>query len=327
MADNHCMPFTPLQVAIFRRSLIVGAFWVLAAGALTFWVLVSPANPVTAYVSAPIAVRDARVITGPYPRPSDFDLLRRNGVTTIISLLDPALPYERVLLSSEEKLGAENGMTVRDFPMGSLFDRRFGADYELQARAAASAAEAVRGRVYIHSYLGIHRVAAVEALLGKRGAPALPSSARAEGRTADAALLEQAQRAYDAGDFRQALRLLFDVVDKSEASQTLSGWADYRLGDMREASDDFSSALRIVPGSASANIGLGYCALRDGDLGAASTRFATALAKTPRDVSALTGMGLTRYRQGRKDDALRYLRMSLAIDPHDADAREALSRI
>lgn len=321
------MRLTALQAAMIRRNLIVAGLWTIGIVAVGYWILVSPGNPVTAFFSAPIVVRDARIIDGPYPRPSDFPVLRRNGVTTIVSLLDPRLPYERALLSREESVAADNGMTVRDFPMGSVFGRPFGADYEEQARAAARVVATARGRVYLHSYLGLHRVAAVEAVLSNnRAASATYAASRGE-RTADTSLLDEAQHAYGSGDFKQTLRLLFDIVDKSEASQTLAGWADYRLGDIREASDDFSSALRIAPGSEGALTGLGYCALRDGDLDAASSRFASALAAAPRDVSALTGMGITRYRQGRTDDAAHYLRMSLAIDPNDDDARTALSRI
>lgn len=320
------MRFTALEIAMLRRRLVLVAAWALALTGLVFWFLVSPGNPVTSFLSAPISVRDARVLVGPYPSAGDFALLRRDGVTTIVSLLDPQLPYERVLLSRETELAAGDGMTLRDFPMGGILDHRFGDDYSAQARAAAHAVAIARGRVYLHSYLGSHRVAAVESLLGKSGKVAAYSARRGE-HTADAELLAHAQSAYDAGDFKQTLSLLFGVVDKSEASQILSGWADYRLGDIREARDDFTSALRIASGSQGALTGLGYCALRDGDLDEASSRFKAALAKSPRDVSALTGLGLTRYRQGRTDDAARYLRASLAIDPNDSDARSALARI
>lgn len=321
------MRFTALQFAMFRRGAALVVLWTIAVLAVGFWILVSPANPVTAYFSAPMTVRDAHLIDGPFPRESDYAVLKRNGVTTIVSLLDPRLPYERVLLSREQTLAAENGMTVDDFPMGSILSRNFGDDYESHARAAAHAIAIARGRVYLHCYLGMHRVASVEAILEKSGEATASSGSSHGERTADASLLDEAQNAYDSGNYKQTLRLLFDVVDKSEASQILAGWADYRLDDIRQASDDFSSALRIAPGSEGAITGLGYCSLRDGDLDAASSRFAAALAKSPRDVSALTGMGLTRYRQGRTDEAAHYLRTSLAIDPRDADARSALSRI
>jgi len=312
---------------MFRRQAIVSMVWALAVGALAFWILVSPGNPITTYLSAPITVRDSRVIVGPYPSVGDIALLKRNGVTTIVSLLDPRLPYERVLLARETEIAADNGLALRDFPMDGVFGHRSGDDYEAQARAAAHAVAAARGRVYLHSYLGTHRVVAVEAFLEKSGEARAAYSAHRGERTADADLLDQAQNAFDGGNYKQTLRLLFGVIEKSEASQILSGWADYRLGDIREARDDFTSALRLAPGSGGALTGLGYCALRDGDLEHASSDFLAALAKSPRDVSALTGLGLTRYREGRTDDAARYLRASLAIDPNDSDARTALARI
>jgi len=321
------MRLTALQIAMLRRRVIVVAAWVLAVTGLVFWILVSPGNPVTAYLSAPITVRDAQLIVGPYPKVDDFAVLKRNGVTTIVSLLDPRLPYERVLLKREASLAADDGLTLRDFPMGSIFDQRFGKDYDAQARAAAHAIATARGRVYLHSYLGLHRVAAVEAHLSRvRTTGSIVTPRRGE-HTADADLVAHAQAAYEAGDFDLTLRYLFDVVDKSEASQILSGWADYRLGDIHQARDDFASSMRLSPGSEGALTGLGYCALREGDLDEALSRFGAALAKSPRDVSVLTGLGIARYRQGRTNEAAHYLRAALAIDPHDADARSALARI
>src|SRR5690242_16781034 len=101
------MRFTALQIAMLRRRAILVAAWALAIWGLVFWVLASPGNPVTAFLSAPISVRGTHVIVGPYPSADDFALLKRNGVTTIVTLLDPRLPYERVLVSRETALAAD----------------------------------------------------------------------------------------------------------------------------------------------------------------------------------------------------------------------------
>ena len=303
------------------------AFVLSGLGIASFWVLISPDNPVTQYFSAPVSVRDAKIIVGPYPREADFALLKRNGVTTIVSLLDPKVPFEHVLLDRERTLAIQYGMTLLDFPMGSLFNHHIGGDYETQAKHAALAVANASGRVYLHCYLGMHRVGTVESLIAKTGQTTGVYLASHGLRSADANLLDQAQNAYDSGDYRQTLRVLLNVVEKSEASQVLAGWSDYHLNDIHMARTDFVAGLKMNPQSAGAQTGLGYCALRQGRLDEAATHFTSVLEQSPRDPSALTGLGLTRYRQGRPSDAARLLRASLAIDPKDSDARTALARI
>ena len=96
------MKLTALQAAALRRRLIIASVWLSLVAAAAFWVLITPDNPLTQYFSAPVTVRDAKIIIGPYPREADFALLKRNGVTTVVSLLDPKLPFERVLLDREK---------------------------------------------------------------------------------------------------------------------------------------------------------------------------------------------------------------------------------
>lgn len=321
------MRFTALQIATFKRRLLLTSLSAVSVAGVVFWILASPGSLIAAYFQAPITVRDAKLIVGPYPQGPDFAVLRRNGVTTMVSLLDPRLPYERLLLGRERTLAAENGMRLLDFPMGSIFDSHISADYDAEARAAEQAVKAAPGRVYLHSYLGMHSVAEVEALLARTGETTGFFTGSRSLRSADANTLAQASNAYDMGDYRQALRLLLDVVEKSEASQVLAGWADYHLNDMGQARRDFSQALRLNPQSTAAQTGLGYCALREGQVDEAALHFSAVLDRLPKDESALTGLGLARYRQGRLSDAAQLLRASLSIDPNDSDAKSALARI
>ena len=76
---------------------------VLALGVVGFafgvWVLLHPAS---IFVQPWRAERAATpvdgVLMGPYPVEEDFVELKRRGVTTIISLLEPNVPYEKVLI-------------------------------------------------------------------------------------------------------------------------------------------------------------------------------------------------------------------------------------
>lgn len=321
------MRLTSLQLAVIKRRATIAAVGVAAVLLIAFWVLITPDNPVTAYFSAPITVRDARVIVGPYPREADFQLLKRNHVDTIVSLLDPQLPFERVLLDRERSLAEQYGMRLLDFPMGSLFNHHIGGDYETEARLAAAAVVQTPGRIYLHCYLGMHRVGTVEALLAKSGQSTGIYLASHGQRSTDANLLDQAQNAYDSGNYRLTLRILLNIVEKTDASQILEGWSDYKLGEIPLARAAFATALAYNSTSNGAQDGLGYCALREDDVDEAATHFAGALDVNPKDPEALTGMGLARYRQGRTADAARYLRESLAIDPSNSDAKTALARI
>jgi tetratricopeptide (TPR) repeat protein len=321
------MKLTSLQVAVFKRRATMLAIGLGVVVALAFWLLVTPDNPLTDYFSAPITVRDARVIVGPYPRETDFQLLKRNHVDTIVSLLDPKLPFESVLLDRERSLAEQYGMRVLDFPMGSLFNHHIGGDYEAEARLAAIAVEQTPGRVYLHCYLGMHRVGTVEALLAKAGQTTGVYLASHGERSADANLLDQAQNAYDSHNYPLTLRVLLNIVEKSEASQILEGWADYKLGDVKLARANFAAALKFNAQSNGAQDGLGYCALRQDDVDEAALHFSASLDVNAKDPAALTGMGLARYRQGRTADAAHYLRESLAINPDDGDAKAALARI
>lgn len=324
---KYIMKMTPLQAAILKYRFSRAAVLGLALACLVMWVLVNPDNPITSYFSAPIAVRDARIIVGPYPKESDFQLLRKNGVTAIVSLLDPSLPYEHVLLDRERVLAAKYGMGFKNFPMSSILNHRLGSNFDRQARLAANAVSHTPGRLYLHCYLGMHRVSAVEALLASAGASTGEYLARHGERTPDALLLDEAQSQYDSGDFRKALRSLFNVSTKTQASQLLEAWSTYRLNEIPLAHTDFAAILRADPTSSGAALGLGYCALRVGDLNEAGTRFARVLASNPQDESALTGIGLTRYRQGRTAEAARFLHHALTLDPGNSDAKTALARI
>src|SRR4051812_32305115 len=93
----------------------------LLLSAVGIYVLVTPDNPATALLRGNISdVRGGRVITGPYPIKSDFRELHDHGVKVIVSLLDPKVPYENILLNREKELAHQFGMKVVDFPMTSI---------------------------------------------------------------------------------------------------------------------------------------------------------------------------------------------------------------
>lgn len=109
------------------------------------------------------------VIVGPYPTDDELRLLKNNGVTEVVSLMHPESAVESALVAEEARLVASRGMRFMNFPMD--FKDMKGAE---SASSLARAVDRIRARgeakLYVHCYLGRHRVALIEAAL--RGAPA-----------------------------------------------------------------------------------------------------------------------------------------------------------
>ena len=150
--------------------------WITAIGAFflslaAFWILLTPDNPVTTLFRSPMSDVHERVVTGPYPVQDDFEHLSANGITVDVSLLDPKIPYERVLLDQERRNGQRYGIQVINFPMASILGQKMGSYYEKDALMAANTIDSLRKsrKVYLHCYLGEHRTIAVKQILMQRG--------------------------------------------------------------------------------------------------------------------------------------------------------------
>ncbi len=300
---------------------------ILLVVGLGAWVLFNPQNSFTHLFQARIADFDARVVVGPYPSEDDFAALRANGVDTDVSLLDPALPYERGLLGREKSLAAKYGIAFVNFPMESFFGTRFGRDYDHQAQAAAEYIAKSKGRVYVHCYLGMHRVRAVEDRLADIGTAYATYLLSRGTRSVNARLLDEAQADYDAGRYELALKAERGISSPTIAARLLAAWSYYHIGSTANARVTFAKVVKADQSQSGAFDGLGYCALRDGDLENAASLFLTAGKIAPKDGSAFTGLGLARYRQGRIEDAKQALLEAVALNPADVDARTTLAKL
>lgn len=105
------------------------------------------------------------IIVGHYP---DYGLLvdlRKRGVKTIISLLDPKLIYEKSLINREDKLASTLGIKEYNFPMNSSQP----STSALNSRALRNIQKIIdrnpHALIYIHCYLGKHRVGDVVDML------------------------------------------------------------------------------------------------------------------------------------------------------------------
>lgn len=295
-------------------------------GAAAVWVLLTPDNPLTSLFRSKISDTNGKVIIGPYPVESDFEILKSHGVKTIASLLDPRVPYEAILLNREKALGEKLGVNVVNFPMASILGRALGADADARAADAAEGVAALNGKVYMHCYLGIHRVKRVKDLLDARGFASGNYLIRQGDRTQDARLLDKAQQEFEGGKYADVVATLSGIQNAEPPALLLRGWAQYHVGSIPEAREAFEAALKVVPDSSDGRLGLGYSALRDNDLTVAEPQFSTVLNTEPANVSAPVGLGHVRYRQGKLEEAAVQMEAVLRLDPQNSEAQDILEK-
>jgi len=91
---------------ISRKVFILMCLVVITGAAAAWWVFITPDNPQTSLCRRQISGADARNVIGPYPAEHDFRALKQNNVGLVVSLLDPAIPYEATPLAREKALAA-----------------------------------------------------------------------------------------------------------------------------------------------------------------------------------------------------------------------------
>lgn len=284
------------------------------------WLLLNPNNLVNRTFRAPITQVDSRVVVGPYPTDSDFAMLRQNGIVTIVSLLDARVPYEDVLLERERKAAVRFGFKFLNFPMTSFFGHQIGDNYDLSAAAAAQAIQGSRDRIYLHCYLGVHRVASVRDRLhaGRVDTAAyLPREGETLSRETRA---ERVSMRFDAGDFDGALKWYAGIEQPAPATRMLAAWSHLRLNQIDAAEALFRAVTDQAPELWDARNGLAYCALRRNQLTAAEGGFTSVLEKHPGNEQALVGLSIARARSGHYDAAVKTLRELLAAHPDNSEA-------
>lgn len=307
-----------------RIFLLLFVLAAIGAGA-AWYILVTPSNPLTRLFQRDISDVNARIIVGPYPEDHDFELLKRNNVRLVVTLLNPEIPYEAALLSREKSTAARHGLELRSYPMSSILGQRFGDEYDRSAAAAADAIAGYDGKVYLHCYLGMHRIQVVRDLLAGKGIEAGRYAVREGERDESAVLLDAAEQSYNAGRFEDARNTLAKIPESklTDDGRLLIGWSRYRSGDVAAARDAFSKVRDKAPQAA---IGLGYCAYRDGSFVDAERLFTTALAALPNNADSLAGLGLSQLRAGKMADAEQNLSAALKLTPENQELKDALAQ-
>lgn len=312
-----------------KKFILRGLVFLLAAGAAGYLVLINPDNPFTRLFQRRITDIDSRIVIGPYPVERDFKKLAGAHVGLIVSLLDPAIPYEHTLLEKEKRLAAAYGMRLQNFPMASILGRKFGGYYLNSAADAAAAIAGTGDKVYLHCYLGLHRIMIVRDLLAAKGIGSERYALRQAEREKSRSLLDAADAAFQGRRYDEALAQLAQIMPEelSNDARLLSGWCHYQLGHYELAAAQFAEVRRTAPAVAAAAVGAGFCALRTNQNHQAETEFNEALRLAPDNADATGGLGLVRYRAGELAEATRLLQRAVELAPANQEFRDVLAQL
>lgn len=134
------------------------------------WNLFQPDRFPMSFVRGEVREVADGVLAGPYPTEAELKLLERNGVVEVMSLMDPESTVESSLVEEEKKLVAARGLRFSNFPMD--FQDMSGPKSVAAVETAVERLSRRGGeKVYVHCYLGRHRVGLVEAAMKKKNAP------------------------------------------------------------------------------------------------------------------------------------------------------------
>jgi tetratricopeptide (TPR) repeat protein len=291
-----------------------------------FYLLVNPDNTLMRMFRGKISDVDSNIIIGPYPTEADFKRLKNNQVKMIISLLNTDLPYEKILLEKETSLADEYQIKLKNYPMISILGYKMGADYESNAKSAANAAINGGGKVYLHCYLGLHRVEIVKKIIAQEHQQVSNYLLRAGERGEPARMQDQAEQLYAEGKYVQTKDLI-KLLPENEQTVLLDAWASYRLNDLTGARMLFNKTLVHISTAEESKIGLAFCNLKSNQLDAALEEFSSIIEANPNNESAYTGAGLTLFRKSKFNEAKTFLNKALELNPHDNDASDTLKKV
>jgi len=324
MAQEHASRLAKLA----RLRVLIPAFLLLLllAGGLGYLILLRPRSIFMRWAQSDLPDQITMISIGPYPEDKEFQILKKAKVQYIVSLLDPRLPYEKELIEREMALAPKYQMTVKVFPMASIFDRQIFPDYLEQQQKAVDFLKNLDGPAYMHCYLGKHRVIHVRDELVKAGVPKRYWTAASSSQEYWDLVnrLDEARELFRQKDYSKVVEVLAPVTVKDVDVTSLRGWSHYRVGMIEEAAEDFRQGLEAEPTNPRNLLGSGYCYLRSGQAVMAQRQFSAVLEQIPDEPGALTGMGLAHLRLGNKAAAAQLFRRVLEKEPGSEEARNYL---
>lgn len=98
------------------------------------------------------------IIIGPYPHREDLEKLKKvSGVKVVISLLDPSMPFEESLIEKERRIAEDLSLNFYNVPINYL-NLNSPENNRNVLRIKEILKKHIGEKVYIHCYLGRHRV-------------------------------------------------------------------------------------------------------------------------------------------------------------------------
>ena len=153
--------------------------------------------------------------------------------------------------------------------------------------------------------------------------PPPPAGGPSPSPGAVAPLLEAAEKAAEAGDFRGSLamaRRALDLDPRSSEAHRAAGDASLALGQEADAEREYTAALLMEAGNAGAEYGLGRLTERQKKWNTAASHYRRALELNSRNVYAAIGLGRAMEEVDKTAARIAYGR-AIEIDPADASAR------
>ncbi len=293
-----------------------------------YWILLHPGGIFVRWAQAAFPQRIAKISFGPYPTRRDLRRFKDAGGKYVVSLLDPRLPYEKVLIERERAEAQQDGLIFKDFPMASIFDHRIFNNYRQEEKKAAEFLKRADGPSYVHCYLGKHRVMHVRDELIREGVPERWWMPEGTGKQYWDLVtrLDRAEKEFEQDKFAKVLEILQPVTLADVDVSALRGWSYYRLGLYDKAATAFQSGLKLDPTNPRNMVGFGYCYLQQGKPVMAQRQFEQVLRQIPDQEAALVGEGLADLDLQQKSRAAQIFRKVLAMDPKNAEVENYLHR-
>lgn len=152
------------RIAYFLpRILLISIFFLYVIFAfLTYFDYFEPyLYPLTFLRGKAVPVSE-NIIIGPFPHREELKVLKEKyGVTVVVSLLNLNLPQEKALFEREQKDAGGLGLDVFSYPMEYL-PLQSESNRETMKKIIAFLNAHTKKKVYIHCYLGKHRVSFVK---------------------------------------------------------------------------------------------------------------------------------------------------------------------
>jgi hypothetical protein len=109
------------------------------------------------FAKARVEAVTTHVVVGPYADPADLADLKSAGVSTVVSLLDPSVVYEKSLIEREAAQAPEVGLRFVNLPIRKSEPPTSAVNQNSARRLEMLFSAPPRGMIYVHGFLNAPR--------------------------------------------------------------------------------------------------------------------------------------------------------------------------